>query len=329
MPRLIKKPQRNKVFSLRQFYERRNKVLVLRDTGGLGDILMQRMIFEDFHRVMPGIQVVWAIPNSYHEAAADHPFVHQVIDSRDMNHHDYVITYDTTTACTRYEHSIAPRADKHRSDIWAHHCGVNLEKHDMHLNVSPEMRAWAGKLLAGYRQNPAGPLVLLCPISAMVGKNLTPEQMKGVAGRLRAKGCNVVALHKTPIYPLQEAKVPTICGLGTGQWMAVINEADYVVSVDTSSFHCAGGLKRPLVGIFTFYDGKVYGQHYDFVLVQKHRDDGDWPCGPCYMWTRCPKVSELKYEKPCLTELTADQIMEGVEKMFRRWPYQNAHPEGK
>jgi len=44
----------------------------------------------------------------------------------------------------------------------------------------------------------------------------------------------------------------------------------------------AGGLGKPLCGIFTFADGKIYGKHYDFVLVQKHRDNGNWNCGSCF-----------------------------------------------
>jgi hypothetical protein len=83
----------------------------------------------------------------------------------------------------------------------------------------------------------------------------------------------------------------------------------------------AGELKKPLVGVFTFADGKVYGRYYDFVLVQKHRDNGDWDCGPCYNWGNCTKTE--KVPKPCLTEITAEMIIEGVDKMFDKWPLSN------
>jgi ADP-heptose:LPS heptosyltransferase len=98
----------------------------------------------------------------------------------------------------------------------------------------------------------------------------------------------------------------------------VIEAADYVVSVDSAAFHCAGGLGKPLTGIFTYCDGKVYGKYYDFVLVQKHRDNGDWPCGPCFHWPSCPKSKEML--KPCLTELTPDILADGLERMFQKWP---------
>jgi ADP-heptose:LPS heptosyltransferase len=91
--------------------------------------------------------------------------------------------------------------------------------------------------------------------------------------------------------------------------------ADYVISVDTSAFHLAGGLKKPLMGIFTFADGKVYGKYFNFVLVQKHRDNGNWDCGPCYNFSICPK-SPLKV-KPCLTELKYDDFMIGIQKLLQ------------
>ena len=52
--------------------------------------------------------------------------------------------------------------------------------------------------------------------------------------------------------------------------------------------------------------------------MQKHRKNGDWDCGPCYNWGNCTKTK--KVPKPCLTEITADMIVEGVKKMFEKHP---------
>ena len=78
-------------------------------------------------------------------------------------------------------------------------------------------------------------------------------------------------------------------------------------------------MRKPLVGIFTFADGKVYGKHFDFFLVQRHRDDDPtWTCGPCYNWGMCPKTK--RSPKPCLTELTADMMLEKADAMLEKWP---------
>jgi hypothetical protein len=76
---------------------------------------------------------------------------------------------------------------------------------------------------------------------------------------------------------------------------------------------------KPLVGVFTFADGTVYGRYFDFVLVQKHRNnDPEWTCGPCYNWGACPKTKSNP--KPCLTEITVEMLLEGVDKMLEKWP---------
>ena len=103
--------------------------------------------------------------------------------------------------------------------------------------------------------------------------------------------------------------------------LGFINACDYIVSVDTAQFHAAGGLKKPLVGIYTFADGDVYGRYYQFELVQKHRKNGDWDCGPCYAWANCSVTKDMP--KPCLEELSVDLIMDGVDRMFEKWSWKS------
>lgn len=158
---------------------------------------------------------------------------------------------------------------------------------------------------------------MVCPISAMVVKNLLDNQLEGLVKGLRDRGCFVFGCHKTPIPKLMELKVPMVCDLQFPDLFAITKLTDYVVSVDTGQFHIAGGLGVPVTGIFTFADGKVYSKYYEAELVQKHRDNGDWECGPCYNWGNCRKST--KVPKPCLTEITVPMILDGVDRMMKRW----------
>jgi len=114
-----KRPEQAKpTIGIRDFYNKRKKVLIQRSVGGLGDILMHRMMFEDFKKLLPNAEVHFACPAMYHEAVIDHPFIDKVLDSNVVNYHDYIIHYNTTTACGRWEMKMAPMSGKHRSDIW-------------------------------------------------------------------------------------------------------------------------------------------------------------------------------------------------------------------
>ena len=281
---------------------------------------MHRMMFEDFKRVMPGCYLVWAVPQDYINIASNHPFVDEVVDCRKVKTEDYIISYNTTTACGRYEIRLAPMADKHRSDIWANHCGVLLTRHNMHLKIKTESQEWANAKIASISGGKK--TVLFSPISAQEGKNLDAGQMKVVVQYLKKRGYTVFlsATHTNPIFDLQKLDVNTIWGTSQVQWAALVNAADYVVSVDTSTFHCAGGLGKPLTGIFTFIDGKVYGKYYKFSLVQFHRDNGNWDCGPCFNWPNCPKCDPKEMRKPCATDITQQMLVDNLERMFQIWP---------
>lgn len=316
--RIVKMPDPvRRSIKLGDFYNRRNKVLIVRGVGGLGDILMHRMMFEDFKRLAPDVEVHFACPKRYHDAVRDHPYIDKLFDVEEINRDDYITFYMTTTACGRWEMKQAPYSGKHRSDIWANHCGLNLTKHDMHIRLTEEEKR-EGRMIIEKHRDRYGPSVLLSPISAMELKNLLDFQLLGTIKELHKRGLFVFGLHDETIYPMLKNDLPVISRLNLRQWLAVVDQSDYVISVDTATFHAAGGLQKPLVGIFTFADGKVYGKYFDFFLVQKHRDDGNWDCGPCYNWGACTKTD--KRPKPCLTEISVSDIMDKVDKMLEKWP---------
>lgn len=314
-----KKPHKLKrTLNLREFYEKKNKCLIVRGVGGLGDILMHRMMFEDFKLMAPDCELTFACPTQYHDAVIDHPFIDHLVDCATVNKLDYMISYNTTTACGRYEMRIAPLADKHRSDIWAAHCGLELKHHNMHIRLTDEEKEIGRQIIEKHRDR-EGPSIAVCPVSAMKQKDLTEQQLLETIEGLHKRGLYAFGLHIQPIFPLVTRDIPTIFGLKLRQWMSVLNQVDYVVSVDTSAFHCAGGMGKPLVGIFTFADGMVYGQHFDFELVQFHRKTHpEWICGPCYNWGQCPKSKD--HVKPCLTQITSDMILQKVDRMIEKWP---------
>jgi len=312
--RSLKKHNVPQNLSLSEFREMRNKILVLRQNGGVGDILMQRMMFEDFKLIFPEGHITYACPEKYMHLTENHPFIDEAISCDKVKLDNYIVCYNISNPCNRHEMRIAPFSDKHRSDIWANHCGVILTKHDMHLNLTEEMKQFGHDTVDRLNVKKQ-PTVLFCPVSAMLGKNLSGGQITETVHGLRDMGLFVYSSHVRPTDELIKLNVPIVADISLRKWMGVVNAADYVVSVDTAAFHLSAGLKKPLVGIFTFIDGKVYGKYYDFILVQKHRDNGDWDCGPCYAWTQCPKDTHNK-RKPCVIKITPQMILDGAAEMI-------------
>lgn len=303
----------NKPLSLKDFAEKKDKILIWHDKGGLGDVIMQRMMFHDFKNICPGAKFTFACLPEYLDAAKDHPDIVEVIDSRNVDLSKYGIHYNTCVSIAdRFENIHAPCKD-HRSDIWAKYCGVELENHDMHFVLDKSKIANARQRMESLSDK-SGPVVLFAPVSKMAVKTLLPFQIESVIQTVNEinEESQVVAIHNKTIPGLKGIYDSNII-----EWMHYVAASDYVISVDTATFHMAGGLKKPLVGIFTFADGKAYGKHFDFILVQKHRDNGDWECGPCFKFANCPKCN--KALKPCLTQLSPSEIKQGIAKMFDKW----------
>ncbi len=302
----LKRPQKH-IWTLNDYCGNRHRVLILRKTGGLGDIFMHRMIFEDFKILYPEIHVTFACPKKFHQAVEDHPFIDEIIDYNDVDQNKFYNSYDTTTVCGMTEMTYAPISAPNRSDIWAGHCGVELTRHNMHFRISKEENEQAINQLSKYPR----PIIGIAPISAISGKNLETKQYQPVVEGLKKHGCTPIGFHSGSIPEFNAAQ---IAGKNIRNFIALVNNIDCMISVDTAGFHLAGGLGKPLVGIFGWTDGKVYGKYYkNWELVQRHRDNGDWDCGPCYMWGNCPKCTENR--KPCIDGITAEEILEAFIKL--------------
>ena len=290
----------------------------MRKSGGLGDIMMMRMMFEDFKRHNPESELTFACPVTYHDVVRDHPYIDRVVDSKTVDLTEYTVSYDCSVACEKYETRVAPLSDKHRSDIWAERCGMTLTNHNMYLSVDEVATEQCRKKLETYREVQEGPIILFAPLSTMESRNLSPCQMNGVVEGLRSLGCVVVGSHHKTIKGLL---APALCPPSLLELVGFINAADYIVSVDTGTFHVAGGLDKPMVGIFSWADGKTRGKWFNrWILVQRHRDNGNWECGPCFLFDQCPKVPRSVLRKPCITEITSNEVVEAAKEMMERWP---------
>jgi ADP-heptose:LPS heptosyltransferase len=297
--------------NLFQILDRRKSILIRRDKGGLGDILMHRMLFEDFNLLLPDINLTFACPEKYIPAVYDHKFLSNVLSNDKVVESDYGVIYNTSSTCINYEIANRPFSTKNRSDIWAEGCGVTLTQHNMHIEFTENEISWAKEKLGNK------PVALIAPVTAMASKNLLPHQTEPVANKLRDHGFSVFYLHN------REHINPTLTDLTIRQFMSIINESNLIISSDTAAYHCAGGLGRPTVGVFGWADGKVYGKYYKrSILVQRHReDDPTWTCGPCYDFPGCKLAPDPNIiQKPCITSLNSEDIWSGVIKAWKAFP---------
>lgn len=308
----------NKNISLKEFHNRKNNVLIHRVCGGLGDILMHRMLFEDMKKLDPEINITFSCLEKYFDAVKDHPYIDNIINckiSDEEIYKQYGMHYNTSAVCDRFERGQAPYVDTHRSDIWALRCGLELKNHEMHINLSDE-EVQFGKNWIKERNNSNQKTVGLFTVSAMPSKNLNEIQIKTIIKYLKENNYFICSSHYETIEHMEE--IPTLINPDTREWMSLINALDYVISVDTAAFHCAGGMKKKVMGIFSWADGYVYGKYYpNAIITQLHRNTHpEWTCGPCYRWNECPFVEKGNNNKPCLTKISGDMLADSMKKLL-------------
>jgi ADP-heptose:LPS heptosyltransferase len=312
MVQLIKTTRKTiKIKNLKEFANTRNKILLMCHPCGLGDYFMLRMIFKSFKQTIKNCHLTIAINYKYYEIFKDHPFVDDIIDHLKIDQNEFGQIYDVSVNLAgRYEKYHAP-CTEHRSDIWCRHYGVTIDDHDMQFNLNEkELLKWK----KFYEQNSSLPVLLFAPISKMQTKSLMEKHIRWIVEEVKKqKDIQIYGIHHLPIPELEKFGINTITG-SYYDFIHMVAAADYIISVDTAAFHLAGGLKKKLMGIFTYADGKAYGKHFNFTLVQKHRDHGNWDCGPCFTFAMCPKsIANLK---PCLLELTKDEFIQGIKCLF-------------
>jgi ADP-heptose:LPS heptosyltransferase len=332
----IKKKPKPVSRSLRDYYNKRNKVLLIYNARGIGDILNCRMLFRNFKKLMPDLHLTFACFKEYQELVKGHPCLDEVITTK-FEKNDYMASYDISTCCIHYESVQMGKNTKHRAEIWADYCGIPLQDYDMDLPIISNEKITDGYLalkqlrsMSTRQYHKDNPSVLFSPLAFESMRSLTLEQMKGTLKILRDRGLFVYTTHNTPLSIYEDMNVPTLIGRSLSDWMSYVHAADYVVTVDTANFHYAGGLKKPMTGIFTHVDGKLRGKYYDFILVQHHRDNGNWPCGPCYNYLYCTHKDCKNPQsqtnlRPCLTEITTEMIEEGINAMLKKWPLQSSN----
>jgi len=306
-----------KNMSLKEFNEARNSILFISDWGGLGDVLIHRLIFDDVKKIIPEAKIHFCCLNQYQDAIKDHPLVDKIIFPEDLKKEKYLVFYQTCVKTSnKYESHYGKECKLHRAEVWGLFCGYEIKDPNMHFDLHKGKIAIYKKRMQEMVKDEKKPIVVFSPKSAITTKCLQPNQIKAVIEELI--DFNVFVIEKKEDKELKKFNINTISNTTIDEWIYYTACADYDVTVDTATFHLAGGLGIPMTGIFTFANGKTYGKYYDFILVQKHMDDGNWDCGPCYNYRICPKTQ--KELKPCLTELTEKEIKEGINKMFKKWP---------
>lgn len=298
-----------KILGIKRVNPNSNSICVYRGCGGYGDILNMRLIFEDLKRIFSKYLIDWCLPYSFFDAAKSHPFVDKLVPLQDFDKSKYKYVFDLTTACTKYEWKYKKNNNKNRADIWANHIGFNLKNTFMYMPVYNQYFDEIKLELIRHGWNGKSKIVVFCPYSAILAKNLTEKQI--IAIKEMTKDFFLIAIHNKESSFLINNKIPCITSYSLKKSMSLIKLSDFVITTDTGHLHCAGGYNKPTLGIFCYTSGELICKYYKSV---EHVQIQNLDCGPCYLYTSCHKSNSIV--KPCRSDIRIEEIKNSWQKLL-------------
>jgi len=284
-------------------------LLITRQYGGIGDIVMQTMLWPNLRRMFPSSRLTYALPMQFHPLLEGNPDLDEVTDPGKASRRRFDHVGDISRICGEVENAMRP-CTIHRADIWGEHLGIEMATHEARYTVHPHEAAWAARYVAALRPRP---IVALVPYSASRRKDLPDATTQGVIdGLVLDLDCEVGVLHDVPT---RFRRAHSLHDLSLRWLGAFLTQADLVISVDTGPMHLAAILKRPTLAIYGSEDGRVFTKYYPTVrLLQTfHR-----ACQPCWYRTPC-LVGEPTNSRPgdCLVDRTPETSVAEAETLLR------------
>ena len=225
----------------------KSKVLIVKRTGGIGDLLMLSPSLRHLKERFPLLSLSFSFPydrsSNYNLLTSQWDFLDNVFDFNRLNvsGHDYVV--DVTTACIQYE--IKEQTTVNRIDLYAHWLGIdNMENKTpvcfpyfdtennlpimerpiigFHLNSEDKERNWDKGL---YQKL----LVMLHTLD------------RGTFLIIDDEDCDFVEFSNRTV---------SLKKLNFKELVNCINELDLLICPDSGPMHIAGALELPCIALF-------------------------------------------------------------------------------
>lgn len=314
------------------------RLLVIRKHGGLGDMLMTTMLFGDLQEQHPNIEMTYAVPRHYFPLFEGNTMGLKVIAYEELYgpkdgqygpdgpqhkaglqnwiYDEFELVEDISFPCRLWEQLMIKHDTiygerglrwRNRIDRWSRWMGFEVKHPTTIIRLNQEeVQGFRSRFHATSR-----PVLVWSPISAK--PNRSYPWHKEVKGLLEKEGFKVLYLHH------ESLGVDSLHGRSLRDMGAAIQAADFVLSVDTATFHWGGILLRPTLGLFNLLLGESHAKYYPTASTLQLCDT------PCIAARYENPVACEKWAEPnpmglsrCFQPDSVEQIVRGVKWQFMR-----------
>lgn len=259
------------------------RVLLLRETSGVGDVIRCTAVATAIRRALPQAHVDIRASDPYAGFASLCPDISRVLKAPFRKYgqpapdapRGYTHVVDLVCPAFDYERQAWPNITKDRVEAWteaaARVLGVKLEPCRPHISIDETERRAGRGLLYRLKIDPKGarqqPLVGVAMESKDPLRRLTSKQMHALILRLKQAGCIVFGI---------------TAGMERDEFVGLVDQLDLMVTPDTGTLHLAGALGIPTVLVASTTEGGLLSRWYDEVDYINPSFSGRGCPGHCY-----------------------------------------------
>lgn len=296
----------------------RDRVLVTRAMGGIGDLLMMTPGLRALRAKRPDRPIHFAAPRGFFPLFQGNPDVEVIdIEAPDLDPASYREWYDLTDCpAARVESRQAPNVRRDRVQIFASAMGVRLRALARNgfaprYETTAEEESFARDFVE--RLNPARRPVLGIQLHSAESYRDYPNN-QALADDL-AEDCCVLLFDNLPIHGFGGANRHKVV-LPLRQSFAVAAQCDLLIAPDSSFVHLGAALGKPVVAIFGPIDGAVRCRRFPTVSVVAP-SRADFPCSPCWRSEYTPCRLTGQRESACLRSIGSHRVAEDARRLVR------------
>lgn len=301
-------------------------VLVTRAQGGIGDIMMMRAGLLALARLRPGGRVVFATNPGFFSVFGPEDDVTLVdIEKIDVDRHGFARWFNLTDCpASRVEVRQLPRIRTNRIEIFSRAVGVKFARHVRGkippIGFDKQADATAFELL----RNAGAGSVRTVGIQLRSAESYRDAPVLIEVARRLAERYRVFVFDNRPIPREPGDRFIAIDNQPFPVVMAMAARLNAMVTPDSSLLHLAGANRIPTVAVFGPTDGKLRCGDYPTVTFLDARKSLN--CVPCWRheFSKC-KLSD-SYESICMTMITADDVIEALERQIAALATADAQP---
>jgi ADP-heptose:LPS heptosyltransferase len=281
-------------------------ILISRQLGGIGDILMITPTVRAIKEQNPDTPIIFCTTYSYGNGALfdilkHNPHIHKLILPEELSKYTFKKVYNLTTAIETKMEINPYHPTGNRIDIFADISEVKLKDKSTVYIITPEEKGWAAKWISNHDTRKK---IIGIQTQASTSKRAWPEE-KCLLLAFKIvntwKDTSVVLFYEGPV-DLTGRSYTHIhpVWLPIRQVAALINASEVTIAPDSALLHIAGALDVKAVALFGSTPPISRTLYYPKVLPIQNSE-----CRNCW-YSRCYR----NYE--CMNNITVDKVMEGI-----------------